>query len=141
MPAYGCCANPLHPLVLGPAPSFPWRPPGAEHVRGLAVHAVRGIHTQGALRHLVHSRRAHPRVELRHGRGHVLPDHQVDGNRVAGRIAGLEDPIDLDRKSTRLNSSHTVISYAVFCLKKKSKQKMHTTTTTPTNTTATASYS
>src|SRR5438034_7951804 len=30
----------------------------------------------------------------------------------------------LDRKSTRLNSSHTVISYAVFCLKKK-KKKQH----------------
>src|SRR5260221_5251369 len=28
-------------------------------------------------------------------------------------------PDTLDRKSTRLNSSHTVISYAVFCLKKK----------------------
>src|SRR5438034_5274685 len=28
-----------------------------------------------------------------------------------------------DRKSTRLNSSHTVISYAVFCLKKKNKKK------------------
>src|SRR5260221_9728238 len=28
-------------------------------------------------------------------------------------------PAPLDRKSTRLNSSHTVISYAVFCLKKK----------------------
>src|SRR5260221_738051 len=28
-----------------------------------------------------------------------------------------------DRKSTRLNSSHTVISYAVFCLKKKKKEK------------------
>src|SRR5260221_7760784 len=28
---------------------------------------------------------------------------------------------DADRKSTRLNSSHTVISYAVFCLKKKKK--------------------
>src|SRR5437588_5490972 len=28
-----------------------------------------------------------------------------------------------DRKSTRLNSSHTVISYAVFCLKKKKKGK------------------
>src|SRR5437588_8279542 len=28
---------------------------------------------------------------------------------------------DVDRKSTRLNSSHTVISYAVFCLKKKTK--------------------
>src|SRR5438132_2210892 len=33
-------------------------------------------------------------------------------------------PLDLtDRKSTRLNSSHTVISYAVFCLKKKKKKK------------------
>src|SRR5260221_9371578 len=29
-----------------------------------------------------------------------------------------------DRKSTRLNSSHTVISYAVFCLKKKKKKKV-----------------
>src|SRR5438034_2648423 len=28
-------------------------------------------------------------------------------------------PVGLDRKSTRLNSSHTVISYAVFCLKKE----------------------
>src|SRR5476649_3050036 len=30
-----------------------------------------------------------------------------------------------DRKSTRLNSSHTVISYAVFCLKKKKKTKRY----------------
>src|SRR5688572_32071193 len=30
---------------------------------------------------------------------------------------------DLDRKSTRLNSSHSQISYAVFCLKKKKQQK------------------
>src|SRR5258708_18844538 len=29
--------------------------------------------------------------------------------------------IDQDRKSTRLNSSHQIISYAVFCLKKKKK--------------------
>src|SRR5437588_2057084 len=31
--------------------------------------------------------------------------------------------VERDRKSTRLNSSHTVISYAVFCLKKKKKKK------------------
>src|SRR5258708_32056270 len=31
--------------------------------------------------------------------------------------------IPLDRKSTRLNSSHQIISYAVFCLKKKKKEK------------------
>src|SRR5438309_4295402 len=30
-----------------------------------------------------------------------------------------------DRKSTRLNSSHSSISYAVFCLKKKKKKKKH----------------
>src|SRR5260221_5403798 len=30
-----------------------------------------------------------------------------------------------DRKSTRLNSSHTVISYAVFCLKKQTQQAAH----------------
>src|SRR5947207_4659956 len=33
-----------------------------------------------------------------------------------------------DRKSTRLNSSHTVISYAVFCLKKKKKKYKDTVT-------------
>src|SRR5438270_12485740 len=33
----------------------------------------------------------------------------------------------LDRKSTRLNSSHSQISYAVFCLKKKKKKKKHYT--------------
>src|SRR5215211_8519874 len=32
-------------------------------------------------------------------------------------------PSRRDRKSTRLNSSHTVISYAVFCLKKKKKKQ------------------
>src|SRR2546422_1185183 len=31
--------------------------------------------------------------------------------------------VELDRKSTRLNSSHGYISYAVFCLKKKNKSK------------------
>src|SRR5438034_11165561 len=35
------------------------------------------------------------------------------------RVFGVAMSILTDRKSTRLNSSHTVISYAVFCLKKK----------------------
>src|SRR5947208_7407782 len=37
----------------------------------------------------------------------------------AGGIGGLLARTDGDRKSTRLNSSHQIISYAVFCLKKK----------------------
>src|SRR5256885_3191284 len=39
----------------------------------------------------------------------------------AKRRAPSADHCGLDRKSTRLNSSHLVISYAVFCLKKKKK--------------------
>src|SRR2546430_12552745 len=35
-----------------------------------------------------------------------------------------EPGFERDRKSTRLNSSHSQISYAVFCLKKKKKMKM-----------------
>src|SRR3712207_7774395 len=38
----------------------------------------------------------------------------------------------LDRKSTRLNSSHANISYAVFCLKKKKKQELYHTSTNST---------
>src|SRR3712207_8632001 len=41
----------------------------------------------------------------------------VGGLSVVGRGGGHRDPAD--RKSTRLNSSHANISYAVFCLKKK----------------------
>src|SRR5690625_707855 len=37
----------------------------------------------------------------------------------------LSDEITQDRKSTRLNSSHVAISYAVFCLKKKNRQLKH----------------
>ena len=37
--------------------------------------------------------------------------------------AGKSTLLSLDRNSTRLNSSHVAISYAVFCLKKKKKNK------------------
>src|SRR5690348_18102871 len=43
---------------------------------------------------------------------------EIDHFEIAIEAAGLED-----RKSTRLNSSHPSISYAVFCLKKKKKKK------------------
>src|SRR2546426_3463491 len=46
---------------------------------------------------------------------------------IARAAAGLEVVARAvrDRKSTRLNSSHLVISYAVFCLKKKKKELKH----------------
>src|SRR2546430_17155975 len=45
------------------------------------------------------------------------PDEELDEEAAEA----IEDPSDEDRKSTRLNSSHSQISYAVFCLKKKKK--------------------
>src|SRR5690349_23690314 len=42
-------------------------------------------------------------------------------------IKGPHDVLELDRKSTRLNSSHVEISYAVFCLKKKKNRKKNNT--------------
>src|SRR3712207_8993478 len=42
--------------------------------------------------------------------------------RVETVADGLNEPWGLDRKSTRLNSSHANISYAVFCLKKKKQR-------------------
>src|SRR5438445_1344197 len=47
----------------------------------------------------------------RHGSGGGRPERVPASQAIAGRI--------IDRKSTRLNSSHANISYAVFCLQKK----------------------
>src|SRR5205807_9328116 len=47
-------------------------------------------------------------------------------NRKIGRSPARRSRKSTDRKSTRLNSSHLVISYAVFCLKKKKKKHKYT---------------
>src|SRR3712207_8805678 len=65
------------------------------------------------------------------GRGEVLEGEDLTGDPADAddadrpvRVALLphERRAEQDRKSTRLNSSHANISYAVFCLKKKNKQ-------------------
>src|SRR3712207_7970240 len=57
-----------------------------------------------------------------HVRGGSAPVDHVTGELPIQRLALGEEALEvalLDRKSTRLNSSHANISYAVFCLKKK----------------------
>src|SRR5438034_6047842 len=71
-----------------------------------------GFKNLQALRHFVDGR---PAMTER-------KDDRLWGGRFAGEPDAQFDRFQ-DRKSTRLNSSHTVISYAVFCLKKKKKQK------------------
>src|SRR5438445_6428135 len=59
----------------------------------------------------------------------------------AGRAVDARADDEQDRKSTRLNSSHANISYAVFCLKKKKKQNTRRNTDLTTSTThSTATY-
>src|SRR2546426_7912602 len=63
-------------------------------------------------------------VEHLADRGLVRRDPVIAGQRQIRPAAGRRTV--QDRKSTRLNSSHLVISYAVFCLKKKKKKNNNT---------------
>src|SRR2546427_6693456 len=53
----------------------------------------------------------------------LAPRLRLQGTHVVHQVPAVVTPhlvpVDRDRKSTRLNSSHSQISYAVFCLKKK----------------------
>src|SRR5690349_22477374 len=64
----------------------------------------------------------------------VLDPARFGGNETVLGVfrCGLPvEPLEGDRKSTRLNSSHVEISYAVFCLKKKKKKKQTQINTKP----------
>src|SRR5205807_4842135 len=57
--------------------------------------------------------------------GKTLPYQLLQSGEIINadcRLGAGSQPLGVDRKSTRLNSSHLVISYAVFCLKKKKKK-------------------
>src|SRR5687768_18280520 len=60
--------------------------------------------------------------------GHVVQHGEERELGRAQRAAQVAAAAQRDRKSTRLNSSHGYISYAVFCLKKKTYQKSISTT-------------
>src|SRR5690625_6156027 len=80
-----------------------WSPDAVERVTG---HTLTG-RASGGIIHFLNSGAA-----------------SLDGT---GRLKSEGEPVmkPLDRKSTRLNSSHVAISYAVFCLKKKTHFESH----------------
>ena len=53
------------------------------------------------------------------GSHHPYDENVAEAKQVADFAHQHDVTVEADRKSTRLNSSHSVISYAVFCLKKK----------------------
>src|SRR5712692_6971475 len=78
----------------------------AEHARTLANRLERDLDAFQA------------RLEIGDGRFHLPQELLLVVGRMGGNRADVRQAIT-DRKSTRLNSSHSSISYAVFCLKKK----------------------
>src|SRR5205807_8199950 len=72
---------------------------------------------------IAHFQRVERRGLVDVNRGLVQPPHRLGELRplLVGQAPGAQ--LVRDRKSTRLNSSHLVISYAVFCLKKKKKTR------------------
>src|SRR2546430_5034638 len=69
-----------------------------------------------------------PGVQPTHFKNTIVSGGQADAGfeNCAQALGSDGHNIDRDRKSTRLNSSHSQISYAVFCFKKKKKQKTKT---------------
>src|SRR5436309_11562056 len=64
---------------------------------------------------------ARPSCDMSNRLGRVSRRHLQEEASIERLLQG-ERTMDEDRKSTRLNSSHVKISYAVFCLKKKKKK-------------------
>src|SRR5207248_10749795 len=82
--------------------------------RDCAQHPSHCAHSQGRRRGLRFSRIEQCRPRTRRCSGAAISMHSL-----ISRRGGIQD-----RKSTRLNSSHRTISYAVFCLKKKTEKKI-----------------
>ena len=78
------------------------------------------LESDGTLYHIYHGmlQETSPDILLQYDGMTILLDEQWELRMLLSKIKEKKEQI-LDRKSTRLNSSHTVISYAVFCLKKK----------------------
>src|SRR5207244_6181373 len=62
--------------------------------------------------------------KARECRTDVLASARTQSSQLAARNGPIQIAARRDRKSTRLNSSHQIISYAVFCLKKKKKTSL-----------------
>src|SRR5438309_11219574 len=96
---------------------FSRQPPVNAAINTLSLHDALPISGEIRSKHGV--ARAGSHIMLEHGDIFGPWVAGPEGCELYGFIAGEGSPFAGDRKSTRLNSSHSSISYAVFCLKKK----------------------
>src|SRR5690349_4730052 len=107
-----------------------------QNVRGHAVRLALINTTKLAPIHPIVDQTIADQITVQHEMRNLMCDRETDPPRLIGRVDvdrisrgalmvshNLAGDVSRDRKSTRLNSSHVEISYAVFCLKKKKNKK------------------
>src|SRR5207253_4734452 len=105
---------------------FVYNAPSPSYIYTLSLHDALPIFSLYPLPNLPGNQATYPSFSSqREDYGQIRVDHNISAaDTFFGRYTA--DDTDLnsatDRKSTRLNSSHVAISYAVFCLKKKKKK-------------------
>src|SRR5207245_5526688 len=91
----------------------------------LDLHTRENGYTELAVPHLVNAATMRGTAQLPKFEEQLFKTVEADENRSLYLIPTAEEGAVLDRKSTRLNSSHGSISYAVFCWNKTSRERMH----------------
>src|SRR5207248_11033977 len=109
-----------------PSPFF-FKTPAPSHIYPLSLHDALPI----SFAAVIDANNGADRIAIGFRAGEMQPQRSVSGTDIVAKkigrpVVGGEKQIHVavaieDRKSTRLNSSHRTISYAVFCLKKKKK--------------------
>src|SRR5690606_41569532 len=113
-------------LCVAPVPAscpiFPWMAPPTTATSTLSLHDALPIYLRGG-RGAAGSQ-GRRRTLTSHRLPVPLPAMSRESTFIMVKLDGVRRGLIGDRKSTRLNSSHVKISYAVFCLKKKNSTRV-----------------
>src|SRR5207244_9576885 len=95
-------------------------PPPPPYISTLSLHDALPISEMHPMLHESHAaQRRTVEVRVHRDIDSLADEQELEHGDVPAELSAPERPPGKDRKSTRLNSSHQIISYAVFCLKKK----------------------
>src|SRR5205807_4948962 len=116
IPSSRCCACRALPYTLPRSPGKSSQSDSAQRSARLLLTAAEARSVRPHDKHAGTDRQS---PSLLSRRGRRRPTSRPPSCRGRRSVGGAPESPNRDRKSTRLNSSHLVISYAVFCLKKK----------------------
>src|SRR5207302_9076726 len=112
-----------HSCQLHPHSSSPATAPSPTQIYTLSLHDALPISIPRSINFAIGHGRFSSVSNTSSSAARSPPNKRVENQRKSGTPNNVRRARWADRKSTRLNSSHVKISYAVFCLKKKKKRK------------------